>query len=1087
MIINNISTTVASLLSNSAAARDKLAIMTGIFSIFAFDHLKNELANLSSARLLFTQFEGLEPNTTGSVFGTLTGSKYETAFRNQLNQKAIAKEFAEWVEQKAQVRLVSCAGMVNRQLIVVERGSPVAIDGAQFSGSGLGIAGSSGFDMISSFNAPQSQELLSWFNHVWNAQSQVIEAKKELQKYLEILTSDRSTNFIYFLTLYNLFKDFIGELHEEKIINSRTGFKDTLVWNKLYKFQRDGVVGAIDKLLNVNGCIIADSVGLGKTFEALAVIKYFELRNHKVLVLCPKKLRDNWLVYTQNDKRNLLANDRFNYDVLNHTDLSRYQGYSGAVNLETINWGNYDLVVIDESHNFRNNNPKKEGKNRYQRLLEDIIKSGIKTKVLMLSATPVNNRLNDMKNQLAFITEANDTILAEQGIKSIERTLMQAQQHFNIWSKQPPEERTTQELLDTINFDYFKLLDIYTIARSRKHIEKYYGTADIGRFPTRLLPKNIKSDIDLRHQFPPLKEVNDTIRRLSLACYSPIKYVRMDKQAEYARRYDQKVKGGSIFRQVDREESLVHLMRVNLLKRMESSIHAFQLTCNKLLAQVETILAQIHHFRTAITPSLTDDLTEGFVAPSIEEIYDLDLENPELAPYLVGRKTKVRLQDMDLTRYAQELEADRIFLQAINSQAQGVDVQYDAKLQALKEAIASKLENPINKANRKVLVFTAFADTAEYLYRQLSVWIDQQCGIKSALITGQRTDTTLVDPDGKRIKADLNSMLTHFSPRSKERDKIFPEFHDEIDLLIATDCISEGQNLQDCDCLINYDIHWNPVRIIQRFGRIDRLGSVNKQIQLVNFWPNMELDEYINLEARVCGRMVLLDISATGEENVIEQNSEMNDLDYRRKQLEQLQNQVVDLEDISGGVSITDLTLNDFRMDLSAFMKDHPDTLEGLPYGLFAPVLLHANELEPGVIFCLEDKKGGIQVDAHYPLAPYYLVYVSDEGEIVYSLTQAKHILDILKKLAAIQTVDPHASAVAHRQFEQQTHQLCQMSHYQQLLQRAVEYIAGKSEEKGAASLFQRGGTTLTVAATQKVTDFDIVSYVIILPEASEA
>ncbi|HGF5110906.1 TPA: helicase-related protein [Vibrio parahaemolyticus] len=1090
MLIDNSSTTVTAILADSIAANDKLSVMTGLFSIYAFDNLKEELNKLSSARLLFSQFKGFGAEQTVSPFGTLLGSEHETKFRNQLNQKLIAKEFAQWLEQKAQVRLVNQAGAVGKHIITVESAELSAIDGAQFNGSGLGLTESSGFDMITKVVAPQSQDLLAYFNHVWNAKGQVIDAKAELMRQLDVLARDHSVDFIYFVTLYNLFKDFIGELQEESIIDARTGFKDTLIWNKLYKFQRDGVLGAIDKLMKHNGCIISDSVGLGKTFEALAVIKYFELRNDKVLVLCPKKLRDNWQVYTQNDKRNLLASDRFNYDVLNHTDMSRYKGYSGAINLETINWGNYHLVVIDESHNFRNNNPKKEGKNRYQRLLDDIIKAGVKTKVLMLSATPVNNRLNDMKNQVAFITEANDSALAEEGIKSIERTLMQAQQHFNVWSKRPPEERTSQELLDTINFDYFKLLDIYTIARSRKHIEKYYGTADIGKFPTRLLPKNVKSDIDLSYQFPSMKEVNDTIRRLSLACYSPMKYIRADKKAEYARRYDQKVKGGSIFRQVDREESLVHLMRVNLLKRMESSIYSFQLTSHKLLAQVEAILGQIEHFHKHIAPTLTDDLTEEFVAPPIEDIQDFELENPELAPYMVGKKTKVRLQDMDLIRYAQDLDADCAFLRAIVREAKGVNEVRDAKLQALKETISAKIHTPINGCNKKVIIFTAFADTAEYLYRDLSVWASREFGIKTALITGQRTDTTLLDPQGKRIKADLNSMLTHFSPRSKEREKIFPEFSDEIDVLIATDCISEGQNLQDCDFLINYDIHWNPVRIIQRFGRIDRLGSINERIQLVNFWPNMELDEYINLEARVSGRMVLLDISATGEENVIEQNGDMNDLDYRRRQLEQLQNQVVDLEDISGGVSITDLTLNDFRMDLTDFMKHHLDTLEGAPLGLFAPIVLDRDlldlgelttELEAGVIFCLKDKKGSVQVDMSYALSPYYLVYVSEDEEVLYSFTQAKHILDLLKKFSAAIKANPEAQRLADQKLEQQTKGLRDMAHYQDLLKVAVEDIAGKSEEKGAASLFTRGGTTLTAGATQQVNDFEVVSFVPVL------
>lgn len=1107
MLIDNVTTKVSDTLTDSIQYNDKLSIMTGLFSIYAFDHLKDSLNKLESARLLFSQAKGFDSLNVMSPFGSLNGSELENKFRNQLNQKAIAKEFARWIEGNVSVRLVKQAGAVHQHISHVSSSNSLAISGAQFNGQGIGLTETNGFDMISLANSDQAKELLEFFNRVWSSKGQVVDAKEQLKAELSKLTADNTPQFIYFLTLYNIFKDFVGDLQEESILKTKTGFKDTIVWNKLYKFQRDGVLGAIDKLEHFNGCIIADSVGLGKTFEALAVIKYYELRNDKVLVLCPKKLRDNWLIYTQNDKRNLLANDRFNYDVLNHTDMSRNTGYSGDINLETINWGNYDLVVIDESHNFRNNNPKKDGRNRYQRLLEDIIQAGVKTKVLMLSATPVNNRLNDMKNQVAFITEANDQALIDHGINSIESTLRQAQSRFARWAEQDPDTRTSKDLLDSMNFDYFKLLDIYTIARSRKHIEKYYGTEDIGKFPTRLLPINLKPSIDLQNQFPPLEEVNKTIRRLSLAFYSPMKYVRMDKKSEYARRYDQEVKGGkSVFKQVDREESLIHLIRINLLKRMESSIHSFTLTSEKVLAQVEALLSKIHNFNANIRPTLTDDLTDDFVAPPIEEIDDLEFDSPELAPYIIGNKTKVRIQDLDLVRFSQDLEADRVFLQEIVRESKCIDSNRDAKLDMLKQEYLEKCYKPFNGTNKKVIIFTAFADTAEYLYENISSWASQSVGLHSALITGQRTDTTLRGIDGKKFKTDLNSLLTHFSPRSKEREKVFPEFKEEVDILIATDCISEGQNLQDCDYLINYDIHWNPVRIIQRFGRIDRLGSINDTIQLVNFWPNMELDEYINLEARVSGRMVLLDISATGEENLIETKSEqdpklnkgMNDLEYRRKQLEQLQNAVVDLEEISGGVSITDLTLNDFRMDLSSFLSDksknNTDTLDQAPFGLFSPVIISKesfesessqfaglkDEIQSGVIFCLKDIKGKVQVEESYSLAPYYLVYVSDEEEVFLSFTQAKQILDLCKKLGSeFKAIED--SAYAYQEFEKRTKKGMKMNHYQNLLSKAVENIAGKSEEIGATSLFSRGGTVLSASSSQKVNDFEVVSYMVIL------
>ena len=1100
MLIDNVTTKVSEILSKAIQTNDQLSVITGLFSIYAFDHLKDPLNKLESVRLLFSQAKGsesLHPSGCESPFGAINGSDLENTFRNQLNQKAIAQEFAHWLKEKASIRLFQqTSGLQERIIYVGSQSESIAITGAHFNAQGLGLTINHGFDMIKLNKSDHAIELLGYFNRIWENKTHVKDAKALLQAELAKLTSDQTPQFIYFITLYNIFKNFIGDLQEDKILKTKTGFKDTIVWNKLYQFQKDGVLGAIDKLEHFNGCIIADSVGLGKTFEALAVIKYYELRNDKVLVLCPKKLRDNWLIYTQNDNRNILTNDRFNYDVLNHTDLSRTEGDSGDINLATINWGNYDLIVIDESHNFRNNNPKKEGRNRYQRLLEDIIQAGVKTKVLMLSATPVNNRLNDLKNQVAFITEANDQALLEQGINSIEGTLRQAQIRFSKWAEQGAELRTSKGLLDAMNFDFFKLLDIFTIARSRKHIEKYYGTADIGKFPTRLLPINLKPEIDIKNQFPPLEMVNKTIRKLSLAFYAPMEYVKMEKKAEYARRYDQEVKGGkSVFKQIDREKSLIHLIRINLLKRMESSIQSFTLTAESILDQVNNLLNKIHNFNA----NMKQDFTVELLAPQIEEIDDLEFNSPELAPYLIGNRTKVRIQDIDLIRFSQDLEADRIFLQEIVRDAKNIGIERDAKLRMLKENYLEKIKNPINANNKKVIIFTAFADTAEYLYQNISEWGLKELGLHSAIISGKRTATTLCGLNGKKFKTDLNSLLTHFSPRSKERDKIFPDFKQEIDILIATDCISEGQNLQDCDYLINYDIHWNPVRIIQRFGRIDRLGSVNEKIQLVNFWPNMELDEYINLESRVNDRMVLLDISATGEENVIEQdpkiNQGMNDLEYRKKQLEQLQNAVVDLEDMSGGVSITDLTLNDFRMDLTSFLshktQDNAALLKQSPLGLFAPILMDktafksesiqlVDEIKSGVIFCLKDIKGKVQVDESYSLAPYYLIYVSDDEEILLSYTQSKKILDLCKFLgSSLANIDQ--STEAYIQFSKRTHNGRQTKHYQNLLAKAVENIAGKSEELGVSSLFTRGGTILSTANAHNINDFEVACYLVIL------
>ncbi len=1044
-------------LRKSLDISSKLAVLSGMFSIYGYGALKQELGNIKDIRLLLSKWDG-------ASLHVMAGTAQETRLKNKLDQKRIARKCATWLKKNVQAKAM--AGQMafppqNMFHVSNSDGAFVIQGGSHFTATGLGEVKSDSFEInMGISDTVTTKQLLQWFDTIWNDGRATQDIKAELLTHLNYLASEKPANLVYFITLYNIFKDYLEDIDEQSIIRSKTGFKDTIVWNKLYKFQCDGVMGAIDKLEKYNGCIIADSVGLGKTFEALAVIKYYELRNDRILVLCPKKLRENWTVYTINDKRNLLAADRFNYDVLNHTDLSRDKGKSGEINLETINWGNYDLLVIDESHNFRNSGTKANGVTRYQRLMDQIIRSGVKTKVLMLSATPVNSRMNDLKNQVAFITEGQDTALADFGISSIEQTLRKAQTKFNKWLKLPESQRKAEALLEDLNFDYFKLLDLMTIARSRKHIEKYYDISEIGKFPERLKPMNIKSNIDTSEQFPPLKDVNMAIKRLNLAAYSPLEYVRTDKQNEYSRKYDQEVKGGSVFKQIDRERSLIHLMRINLLKRMESSINSFALTVDKIHSKINGLLEQIDaHENTEI-----EELS----------IEDIQIDDPELEDYLIGNKVKVLVQDMDLIRWKQALKEDRALLKNLLDDAVKVEAKRDAKLLRLREVIMQKVNAPFNPDNKKIVIFTAFSDTAEYLYEHISDWVSKELKLHSALITGSNKKCTI-----KGISKDLNNLLTNFSPISKEREKVDPDATTQIDILIATDCISEGQNLQDCDMLINYDIHWNPVRIIQRFGRIDRLGSRNTAIQLVNFWPNIELDEYINLEARVSGRMVLLDISATGEENVIQydKDKQMNDLDYRRKQMQQLQTSVIDLEDMDGSVSITDMTLNDFRMDLSGYMKENLHQLEKSPSGFYATIQNPKAEFVAGTIFCLKDIHGKVEFDANYALTPYYMVYVAENGDIVFNHLQGKKSLDIFKKLCAM---NKELDSKSIKALNEQTKNGKDMGAYQYMLECAMQSIVGKTEEKGVESLFSRGGTVLTQDHFSSLEDFEVISYLII-------
>lgn len=1048
-----------------------MSIASSTFSVFGFAGLAEGLAGTQQLRLLVSSSPDVADQTL-RVQGLASASE-DRRFRNALNLSRLASSCAAWLLQNAEVRSVNSPILQNLFHIVSSEGEQTAISGSStFTAAGLGLSPSSGFQMNTLFTgSEETTGLLAWFESIWNSRG-AKDAKASLVSQLSEIFSDKAPGLIYYLMLYSIFQDGLDDLTEDRIIKPRTGIKDTLVWNKLYRFQRDGVLGAIDKIERHNGCIIADSVGLGKTFEALAIIKYYELRNDRVLVLCPKKLRENWTIYTVNDRRNLFAADRFNYDVLNHTDLTRLQGKSGEINLATLNWGNYDLVVIDESHNFRNNPSRKEGLTRYSRLMREIIQDGVKTKVLMLSATPVNSRMNDLKNQVAFITEGADEALGSDGIASIEHTLRRAQARFNQWVRQSPNERSVEGLLDALHLDYFKLLDLLTIARSRKHIEKYYDLSEVGDFPERNKPINIKADIDTKGEFPALREINRDIRRLNLSSYAPLKYVLPEKLAEYSRKYDMQLAGGSVFKQIDREENLIHLMRVNLLKRMESSINSFALSLERLLHSVQGIIGRID----AHDESAVEELG----------IEDIEIEDEAFTPHLVGRKVKVLLKDVDRIRWRQELKEDEELLVKLLREAREIDADRDEKLRRLKESLKEKWAAPINPENTKVIVFTAFADTAQYLYDNIAEWAREAHGLHSALVTGVTGSCKTTMP---KLHKDIASIITSFSPLSKERDKIDETLVDEIDILIATDCISEGQNLQDCDYLVNYDIHWNPVRIIQRFGRIDRLGSQNQVVQLVNFWPNMELDEYINLEARVSGRMVLLDISATGEENIIESTDadKMNDLEYRRRQLEQLQNEVVDMEDLSDGISITDMTLNDFRMDLAEYMKANSERLARIELGAFSVMcpdeLFEDLQVEPGVLFFLRSENKQHAAGASNALDPHYLVLVSDSAEVLLNYTQAKRILDLLKKLT-LGRIEPDDRAIYI--FNGQTGDGTDMSHYQSLLACAVRAITGKAEERGVESLFHRGGTTLSGATFQGIDDFEVVAYLILVRDEAE-
>ena len=1068
-------------LKNALRKGSNLSVISAYFTIYAYEALKKEMSRINRMRFLFKEptFVKKDDELVRQYYidhkgeKNISGNEFEIRLRNEMKQSAIAKDCEKWILDKVEMKSFKKSNPAQPRMIHIDNPKDsVMINGTvDFTTDGLGITPSNRVDNnICIYGKEMTASFLHQFDEIWNDNMTVEDVKEKVLEQMRILYKENPPEFIYFITLYNLFYDCLDELTEDNIIKSKTGIKDTVIWNKLYKFQQDGVIGVIEKMEKWGGCILADSVGLGKTFTALAVIKYYELRNLRILVLAPKKLRDNWTIFTQNDTRNILVDDRFGYTVLNHTDLSRQSGLSGDINLATLNWSNYDLVVIDESHNFRNNHPVKGKVTRYEKLMNEIIKKGVKTKVLMLSATPVNNRMNDIKNQIGFITEGDNNLFADAGVPNVENILKKAQMVFNKWQTLPESKRTSDRFVDMMDLDYFKLLDTVTIARSRRHIEKYYDLDAIGKFPERLKPKNLYPDIDTKNEFPKIEDVNKLIKKLTLCVYSPLGYIMPEKRDEYSEKYDVEVAGGkSIFTQVDRERSLVDLMRVGILKRLESSIYSFGITVSKIIEKINFTLERIEQNNYEINENIS--------------INDIDLDDNEFDDLMLGNTVKVLLQDMDLRRWKQDLLSDKDKLEQILAAANEVTSDRDKKLLELKRVIREKMANPINPGNEKIIIFTAFADTAEYLYKNIAGDM-KESGKYTAMVTGSGDNkSTIPIPKALRNKvriSDLNTVLTLFSPKSKEMSKIFPEMSDTIDILIATDCISEGQNLQDCDYLVNYDIHWNPVRIIQRFGRIDRLGSTNDYIQLVNFWPNMELDEYINLGQRVKGRMVLLDVSATGDDNVIDESKEKKDLEYRKKQLLKLQNEVVDLEDIAGNISITDLTFNDFKVDLMNYMKNNRKKLDDAPTGMYAIAEIPESlkdTVEPGVIFSLKQIEGREQTKEQNAFYPHYLAYVTDSGETKLNFIHSKKILDYYKKVCVGQTEVLKDLAA---EFNKETDDGRNMGVYSDLLENAIDNLIGKKQEAGIASLFSKGSGIIDNETFDGIEDFELISFLIL-------
>ena len=1073
-IFDNINDIVRDDMISTINKGSKISIAAACFSIYAYKELKEQLEQIDKCRFIFTaptfvkektekqkrEFYIPRLNRENSLYGT----EFELKLRNEMNQKAIAKECADWIKRKvtfkSNITGENMTGFVN---VTNSNSATTYMPINGFTTVDIGCErGNNTYNMINRFESPFADSYINLFESLWNDKNKLQDVTDIVIENMTSVYNENSPESIYFLILYHVFSEFLNDISTDELPNEATGFKQSKIWNMLYDFQRDAVLAIINKLERYNGCILADSVGLGKTFTALAVVKYYENRNKSVLVLCPKKLAENWNTYKDNYVNNPIAGDRLNYDVLFHTDLSRPGGFSNGLDLNRLNWGNYDLVVIDESHNFRNGvgTHANTVENRYVKLMDKIIRVGVKTKVLMLSATPVNNRFIDLKNQLAIAYEG-DTSLIDNKLdtnKSIDEIFRQAQRAFNAWSDLDVADRTTDALLKTLDFDFFELLDSVTIARSRKHIEKYYDTSDIGKFPTRKKPISLRPVLTNLESATNYNQIYEELSKLSLCIYIPSNYIFPSKIQKYINLTHNK---GNELTQKGREQGIRKLMSVNLLKRLESSVNSFQLTLQRIYSLINNTVDKINRFEQYGASSI--DMYE-----SADTEWDIDDSNTEY--FTVGNKIQIDLADMDYKTWRAELNSDIEVLDDLMNMLNVITPEYDGKLQKLLDVISKKIENPINTNNKKVLIFSAFSDTAEYLYEHVSTYIKEKYGLNTAVITGSIDGKTTI----KNFKATLNNVLTCFSPISKDKSVLLPDINDEIDILIATDCISEGQNLQDCDCVINYDIHWNPVRIIQRFGRVDRIGSKNESIQLVNFWPDMDLDEYINLKGRVETRMKISIMSSTGDDDLINAE-EKGDLEYRKQQLKRLQEEVVDIEDMSTGISIMDLGLNEFRLDLLEYIKTHGD-MDTKPKGLHA-VVQSSEELPQGVIFVLKNVNNSVNIDNQNRIHPFYMVYIGMDGDIICDYLNPKQLLDDIRLLCRGKQ-EPIVEL--YQKFNAETNDGKDMQELSNLLRETIHSIIDTKEESDIDSLFTAGGTSALISVVSGLDDFELISFLVV-------
>ena len=1069
--------TVHEFLEKEIQSGSVLSIVSAYFTIYAYEKMQPYLDNIEGLRFLFGDpdfVKRLDPkNSDTKAFDIIDE---DLVLKEQLRQKPVAQACAKWIKEKVEIRSTCESKLIHGKMYHIDNdGVDKAIMGSSnFTVRGLGLSSKSVNNIELNLDVGSDRDrtdLKDWFNKLWDDDELVEDVKDKVLAKLKQIGRDHPPELIYYKTLYEYFRKEI-EIRETREQNLEDiHLYDMEIWNKLYDFQKDGAKSVIARLLQHNGCILADSVGLGKTYTALAVIKFFELRNERVLVLCPNKLRENWALYPAYNAQasNEFLDDKFSYTLLSHTDLSRYTGESGSVNLENFNWGSFDLIVIDESHNFRNDSkPRKDEDGnlrhtRYSRLLEEVIKEGTKTKVLMLSATPVNTSLTDLRNQIYLMTAKREDVFRNTlGVSNIRNLIRQAQKAFKAWEESNTRSKT--ELFRTLGVDFFQLLGGVSIARSRKLIKKYYADEieKIGNFPAPQKPINRHPQTDLSGELS-YKALADLIGNFELSIYRPSSYVVSETAKQ--RLADEKDK--LHFNQEDREKFLIGMMQTNFLKRLESSAHSLSETLDRTINKHDVMLEKIELFEK------NKDMPDA----AADVLPDDDEDDEE---FLINRaKNPYHLKELDCPRWKQDIIKDKQTLTEVRDKVKSITPEIDGKLERIKADIRDKVLNPKkdkkDNPNRKLLIFTTFKDTAEYLYENLSE-LASELNITRAMVSGDRTQTDCGQNN-------FNAILTNFAPWGRIRQEITDN---NIDLIIATDCVSEGQNLQDCDTVINYDIHWNPVRIIQRFGRIDRIGSQNIKIQMINYWPTEDMEVYLRLRNRVESRMALADATASGDDDPLNEwtyEQAQMELNFRDKQLERLRDEVIDLDDLSDSVVMSDFTLDYFFTQLLKYLEKNRAKLEATPKGAYAVTKYEANPTEKGVIFFLHLKNASEnkQEKNASPIHPYYTVYIRDNGDIRYGCANAKQVLDLFEASAVGEddVIDELCL-----QFDQNTENGQNMEHYNKLLDAVITHIT-RSHTTTQVQSIKRGSprnTRLTPAskAPKDSADFELVTWLVI-------